>query len=93
MLLFKNEKVGFKRYVQARAIVQMFVADSSHIQVNLSGETKKALMDAISKNNRAVMESVDFFDAATSELFEDLRKSDAFRQYLDSDTFSLANLE
>jgi hypothetical protein len=92
VMLFKAEKTEFKRYVQARAIVQTFVTDASQFQVNLKGETKTGFLDAMAKNDRVNMQNLDFFDAATNELFEDLRKSEAFRGYLDNDTFSVANL-
>jgi hypothetical protein len=91
-LLFKSEKQGFKRYVQARAIVQTFVMDKSPFQVNLSSALKESMVLCMTKNNREEMENPSFFDEATKELFEDLRKSDAFRQYLEGDTFSLASL-
>ena len=88
IVMFRAEPNEHRRYVSARAIIQTFVLDSSPLQVNLSSKTKDAILRAFNNNDKAALGSMDFFNAASNELFEDLRQSDAFRVFLENDTFS-----
>jgi hypothetical protein len=49
-------------------------------------------MDAFTMNRESDLSNKEFFSAAMNELFEDLRQSDAFRVFLENDTFSTANI-
>jgi hypothetical protein len=49
-MIFKAEPTEKKRYIQARAIIQMFVQDGSTMQVNLKGETKNTLVQLLWAN-------------------------------------------
>jgi hypothetical protein len=86
--VFRLDNDPHKRFVSARAIISTFVLDSSPLQVNLSSKTRQALVDAFNQNNKEILSHIDVFDTAMSELFNDLRLSDAFRQFLENDTFS-----
>ena len=88
IIILSTELDDYKRYVSARAIIQTFVLDSSPLQVNLSSKTRDPILKAFKEDNRAELSSITFFQQATQELFEDLRQSDAFRVFLENDTFS-----
>jgi Regulator of G protein signaling domain len=92
VLMFRSEADAHRRYVSARAIIQTFVLDSSPLQVNLSSATKQVITGAFASNDKSQLSSSDFFQSATNELFEDLRQSDAFRKFLENDTFSSDNV-
>jgi len=88
----KNESSPEKRATSARAIIQTFVLDTAPFQVNLSSKVRDELVSAYKQNDKVRLGSVDFFQAAMDELFQDLRQSDAFRIFMENDTFSQANL-
>jgi hypothetical protein len=81
-----------KRSISTRAIIQTFVMDSSPFQVNLSSKVKQELLRAHRENDVIALSSESFFDTAMDELFKDLRQSDAFRAFMENDTFSQADL-
>jgi hypothetical protein len=81
-----------KRAVSARAVIQTFVLDSAPLQVNLSSPTKQMLIAAYTANDKEKLGSEDLFQGAMDELFNDLRQSDAFRVFLENDTFSTVKL-
>jgi hypothetical protein len=88
----KNEPNADKRATSARAIIQTFVLDTAPFQVNLSSKVRHDILDAFNKNDRSKLGHEDFFQTATDELFQDLRQSDAFRVFMENDTFSASNL-
>jgi hypothetical protein len=81
-----------KRAVSAKAIIQTFVLDSSPYQVNLSSNTKDELKKAHDENNFTKLADVEFFHQAMHELFNDLLYSDAFRSFMENDTFSRVDI-
>ncbi|KAH9258020.1 hypothetical protein BASA81_003583 [Batrachochytrium salamandrivorans] len=92
-LLIASEPDGHKRYVGSRAMIQTFCLPNAPFEVNLSSRTRQDLLDAFHNNQRDKLEHPEqLFKQATKELFEDLKQSDGFRQYLEADTFSVAQL-
>jgi hypothetical protein len=81
-----------KRAISSRAIIQTFVLDTAPFQVNLSSKVRGDLLAAYNNNNKERLGLEDFFQPSTDELFNDLRQSDAFRIFMENDTFSTANL-
>jgi ABC-type phosphate transport system substrate-binding protein len=71
-----------KRASSARAIIQYFIQDSAPKQINLKAETREKLLRAFRENNNLVLSDGKLFDDAMAEVFNDLKQSDAFQQYL-----------
>lgn len=90
--VFKNDSVD-KRPSSARAIVQTFVSDSAPFQVNLSSDAKNDLMKAVTRNDIVRLSDESLFNRAIDELFRDLKQSDAFRKFIDTDVTSMINLD
>ena len=90
--VFRSETNLDRRAASGRAIIQTFVLDSAPFQVNLSSNTKEEIVALYQKNERSVLSSEHLFDKAMDELFQDLRQSDAFRLFLEKDTFSNTDL-
>ena len=90
--VFRTEANPDKRSVSARAIILTFVLDTAPLQVNLSSQVKNQIIAAFQKNDKAQLGSETFFDKAMDELFQDLRQSDAFRNFMENDSFSATDL-
>ena len=90
--IFRNEATVAKRATSARAIIMTFVLDTAPFQVNLSSHTRGEIVSALKKNDEDRLGSEDFFDKAMDELFNDMRQSDAFRRFMETDAFSMTNL-
>lgn len=90
--IFKSESSVEKRISSARAIVLTFVLDTAPLQVNLSSHVRNDIISAFHKSDTVQLGSVSLFDKAMDELFQDLRQSDAFRAFLENDTFSVADI-
>ena len=88
IIILDAEKDEYKRYVSVRAVIQTFILDSSPLQVNLSSTVRDPILKAFKEDDRAKLSDSNLFQEATQELFEDLRQSDAFRVFLENDTFS-----
>ncbi|KAH9260969.1 hypothetical protein BASA81_000665 [Batrachochytrium salamandrivorans] len=91
-MITKAETNENKRYAGTRAVIQSFVCDSSPFQVNLSSATKQAIVSAFETDDKQRLKDPAFFDQAMAEMFDDLKQSDAFRAFMEQDTFSTANL-
>ncbi|KAH9253212.1 hypothetical protein BASA81_008894 [Batrachochytrium salamandrivorans] len=91
-MITKAETNETKRYAGTRAVIQSFVCDSSPFQVNLSSATKQAIVSAFDADDKQKLKDPAFFDQAMAEMFDDLKQSDAFRAFMEQDTFSTANL-
>ncbi|KAH9260970.1 hypothetical protein BASA81_000666 [Batrachochytrium salamandrivorans] len=91
-MITKAEANENKRYAGTRAVIQSFVSDSSPFQVNLSSATKQAIVSAFEADDKQRLKDPAFFDQAMAEMFDDLKQSDAFRAFMEQDTFSTANL-
>lgn len=92
VLITKAEQNENKRYVGTRAVIQSFVCDNSPFQVNLSSATKQAIIQAYDSDDKQKLKDPTFFDQAMAEMFDDLKQSDAFRVFIEQDTFSTTNL-
>ena len=88
----KSEANEEKRVRASKAIIQTFVLDSAPLQVNLPSKIKEDLQLAYQLNDKEKLGRVDLFQSAMDLLFQDLRQSDAFRTFMENDTFSAANL-
>jgi hypothetical protein len=90
--ILRSEPNIDKRASGASAIIQTFVLDSAPLQVNLSSKVRDEIIKAYQKNDSAVMVRDEFFQPAMDELFSDLRQADAFRTFMENDTFSAQDL-
>jgi hypothetical protein len=81
-----------KRANSARAIIRFFIQDSAPKQINLKADTRNKLLDAVKRDDRTALAQITFFDEAMAEVFDDLKQSDAFQQFLNAGGTTSINL-
>lgn len=81
-----------RRAVTSRSIIQAFVLDNAQFQINLSSAVRSSLLTAYQTNDKFALSDENLFRQAMLELFSDIRQSDGFRAFLDSNIMSNANL-
>jgi ABC-type phosphate transport system substrate-binding protein len=73
-----------KRSMSARSIIMAFVLDTAAKQVNLKSLTRSKLLDVYRKSDKTELSNIDLFTEASSELFDDLKQSDSFQQFIEN---------
>jgi hypothetical protein len=72
------------RATSARAIVLMFIVDDAPKQINLAGAVRRDIIAAFGENNREELSKRNFFEKALMEMYNDIRQSPSFKEFLQS---------